>query len=253
MVEKLKRTAYAIVLVCMCLGFAAVVALALTPHLIIGEGRFGAFIHRLESFDFKWWVTGIAFGLWSFLILLLITYQRAKGIGQELRRFQGGLRSLLAHRAIPVIVDIDQKVPIELDQPLDVPIELHTTVNLDSDVELDADVPIRTELPIETKVQTQVLGIGTISIPIRARVPIDVVVPVKGHTRIKVTDLPIDLTHVGVGRLSAIEIPVRARIQARIDLLSNLESAESFLARTDKNLPSTIQHGLARLWHTLFK
>jgi hypothetical protein len=253
MIEKLKRLTYAIALAGMCIGLAAVVALALTPHLVIGEGRFGAFVHRVESFDFKWWLTGIAFGLWLFPLLLLITYQRARRTGQELHSFQGGLRQLLAKQAIPVIVDIDQKVPIELDEPLDVPVELHTKVNVDSDVELEAEVPIRTELPIETKVQTQVLGLGTISIPIRARVPIDVMVPVKGRTRIKVTGMPIDLTHVAVGRLSTIEIPVRARIQARINLLSNFESAEGFLAKSDKNLPATIKRGLVRLWRSLFR
>ncbi len=122
---------------------------------------------------------------------------------------------------------------------------------MDSDVELDADVPIRTELPIETKVETQVLGLGTLSIPIRARVPVDIVVPIKGRTRIKVTGMPIDLTNVAVGRLSAIEIPVRARLQAKIDLLSNFQSAESFLA--DRQLPSTVKRGLSRLWHVLFR
>ena len=95
MLEKLKRITYAIVLAGMCLGFLAVVALALTPQMVIGQGRFGAFVHRVETFDFKWWITGIAFGLWLFPILLLITYQRAKRIGQELHSFQGGLRSLV--------------------------------------------------------------------------------------------------------------------------------------------------------------
>jgi hypothetical protein len=250
MVEKLKRITYVIVLAGIGLGLVAVLALALTPHLVIGEGRLGAFVHRVESFDFKWWLTGIAFGVWLFPILLLITYQRTKRMSQELHSFKGGLRRLLANQAIPVIVDIDQKVPIQLDEPLDVPVELHTKVNVDSEVELDAEVPIRTELPIETKVQTQVLGLGSISIPIRARVPIDVVVPVKGHTRIKVTGMPIDLTHVAVGRLSAIEIPLRARLQARINLLSNFESAESFLA---KNESGTIKRGLVRVWRTLFR
>lgn len=253
MIEKLKRIAYAIVLAGMAIGLVAVMALALTPHVVIGEGRFGAFVRRVETFDFKWWITGCAFGLWLFPIMLLITYQRAKRTGQELHSLLGGLRGLLANQALPVTVDVDQKIPIHLDEPLEVPVELHTKVNVDSEVELDADVPIRTELPIETKVQTQVLGLGSISIPIRARVPIDVVVPVKGRTRIKVTDMPIDLTKVAVGRLSAIEIPVRARLQARIDLLSNFKSAGSFLARTDKNLPGTVMSGLVRLWRTLFK
>jgi hypothetical protein len=250
MIEKLRRITYAIVLAGIALGFAVVVALALTPRMVIGEGRFSAVIHHLESFDFKWWVTGAAFAVWLFPILLFITYQRAKGIGQELHRFQGGLRHLLADRALPVIVDIDQKVPLELAEPLDVAVELHTSVNVDSDVELEVEVPVRTELPIETKVQTSVLGIGTISIPIHARVPIDVVVPVKGRTRLKVTGMPIHLSNVAVGRLSAIEIPLRARIQAKLDLLSNFETAEHFLTKADAN---TGKRGLARFWHTLFK
>ncbi len=69
MLEKLKRIIYAIAIAGMCLGFVAVVVLALTPHLVIGPGRFGAFVHRVEGFDFKWWLTGTAFALWLFPIL----------------------------------------------------------------------------------------------------------------------------------------------------------------------------------------
>jgi hypothetical protein len=253
MLEKLRRISYAIVLVCFSIGFAALVAVALTPHMVIGEGRFAAFIHQVEKFDFKWWITGFAFGLWLFPILLLITYRRAKRAGQDLHDFQGVLRSILANQTLPILVDIDQKIPIRLDEPLDVPVELHTKVDVDSEVDIEADVPVRTELPIETKVQTNVLGIGTVSIPIRARIPIDVVVPFKGRTRIKAIGVAIDLTEIGVARLPAIEIPVRARIHARIDLLSNFNSAGSFLARTDKSLLDQVKSVLARLWHTLFK
>ena len=253
MVQSLKRISYAIVLAFFCLGFAALVAVALTPRIVIGEGRLGAFIHQVEKFDFKWWITGLALGLWLFPILLLITYQSAKRAGQQIRDFQGVLRSILANQTLPIIVDIDQKIPIRLDEPLAVPIELHTEVNLDSEFELEADVPIRTELPIETKVQTNVLGIGAISIPIRARVPIDLVIPFKGRTRVKATGVPIALTEIGVARLPAIELPLRARVQARIDLLSNFNSAESFLNRTDGGLFDTVQRGLARLRHILFK
>jgi hypothetical protein len=207
----------------------------------------------VEQVDFKWWLTGFALGLWLFPILLLSTYLGAKRAGEELHDFQGVLRGILANQTLPIIVDIDQKIPIRLDEPLAVPVELHTEVNMDSEVELEADVPIRTELPIETKVQTNVLGIGAISIPIRARVPIDLVIPFKGRTRVKATGVPIALSEIGVARLPAIELPLRARIQARIDLLSNFNSAESFLNRTDRSLLDTVKRGLARLWHSWFK
>jgi hypothetical protein len=251
MFKTLKRISYVIVLASLCIGFSAVVVSALTPRMVIGEGRFYAFIRRVEVFDFKWWITGLAFVLWLFPILLLVTYKIAKRAGQEMHDFKGVLRRILADQKLPIIVDIDQKIPFQLDQPLDVPVELHAEVDLDSEVSLEADVPVRTELPIETKVQTDVLGLGSISIPIRARIPIDVIVPFKGHTRVKATGVPINLTKVGVARLPAIEIPVRARIQARIDLLSNFSSAESFLAKTDMSLLDKVKGGLARLWHAL--
>ena len=73
--------------------------------------------------------------------------------------------------------------------------------------------------------------------------------PFKGHTRVKASGVPVDLTRFGVVRLPEIEIPVRARIQARIDLLSNFESAESFLTTTDRSLLGEIKRGIARLWH----
>jgi hypothetical protein len=253
MVQNLKRIVYALVLAFFCLGFVALVALALTPHIVIGEGRLGAFIHQVEKFDFKWWITGFALGLWLFPILLLITYQSAKRAGQQLHDFQGVLRSILANQTLPIIVDIDQKIPIRLDEPLAVPVELHTEVNVDSEFALEAEVPIRTELPVDTKVQTNVLGIGTVSIPIHARLPIDLVVPFKGRARVKAAGVPIALSEIGVARLPAIELPLRARIHARIDLLSNLNSAESFLNRTERGLLDQVKRGLARLWHTLFK
>jgi hypothetical protein len=253
MIRNLKRISYAIVLAYVCIGFAALVAVALTPHVVIGEGRFGAFIHQVETIDFKWWVTGSMLGLWLFPILLLITYLRAKRAGEELHDFQGVLRGILANQTLPIIVDIDQKIPIRVDEPLAVPVELHTEVNVDSEVELEAEVPIRTELPIETKVQTNVLGIGAISIPIRARVPIDLVIPFKGRTRVKATGVPIAVSEIGVARLPAIELPLRARIQARIDLLSNFNSAERFLNRTDRGLLDAIKRTSTRLWHAWFK
>src|SRR5512138_3512106 len=94
MIERLKRLSYALVLAAITLGLVAVLALALTAHLVIGAGRLGGFVHRLESFDFKWWLTGLAFVLWLFPILLLITYLRTRRMGQELHRFKGGLRQL---------------------------------------------------------------------------------------------------------------------------------------------------------------
>ena len=253
MMQNLKRVWYAIVLAYVCIGFVALVAVVLTPQIVIGHGRLGALIHQVEKVDFKWWIAGSVLVLWLFPILLLVTYLRAKRAGEELHDFRGVLRSILANQTLPIIVDIDQKIPIRLDEPLAVPVELHTEVNLDSEVELEAEVPIRTELPIETKVQTNVLGIGAISIPIRARVPIDMVIPFKGRTRVKATGVPIALSEIGVARLPAIDLPLRARIQAKIDLLTNFNSAESFLNRTDRGLLDTIKRTLARLWHTWFK
>jgi hypothetical protein len=252
-VQNLKRISHAIVLAYVCIGLAALVAVMLIPDMVIGEGRFDAFVHQVEKVDFKWWITGFALGLWLLPILLLITYLNAKRVGQLLHDFQGVLRSILANRTLPIIVDIDQKIPIRLDEPLAVPIELHTEVDIDCDVELEAEVPIRTELPIETKVQTNVLGIGTISIPIRARLPVDLVIPFKGCTRVKATGVPIAVSEIGIARLPAIELPLRARIQARIDLLSNFNSAESFLNRADTGLLDTVKRIMARLWHALFK
>jgi hypothetical protein len=249
MFKYLKRISYVLVLASLCIGFAAIVASILTPRMVIGERRLSAFIHQVEVFDFKWWITGLAFGLWLIPISLLITYRIAKRAGQELRDFKGILRRILADRALPIVVDIDQKIPIRLEGPLDLPVELHTEISLDCEVALEADVPVRTELPLETTVHADVLGLGTIGIPIRARIPIDVVVPFKGHTRVRASGVPVDLTRFGVVRLPEIEIPVRARIQARIDLLSNFVSAESFLATTDRSLLGEIKRGIARLWH----
>ena len=44
-------------------------------------------------------------------------------------------------------------------------------------------VPIRTVLPLDTDIETSVFGLGTIKIPIRAQLPIDLMLPIVGKIR----------------------------------------------------------------------
>lgn len=225
MVDKLKKVLAIAFLAHVVGGFLIVGALVIAPPLAIGEGKFDEFVGGLESFNFKWWLVAIAALVWLLPIGLAITWQRVKAAGVEIDQLRDKLRTLLEDRFIPVKVDIDTRIPVEFDTELIIPVALKTTVDIDTDMDIEAEIPIRTELRLDTHIQTSVLGLGKISVPIKATLPLDFTVPINGRVRIKASNIPIDLDEEARVMLPPIEIPLKCRIETRIDLLSNLENA----------------------------
>lgn len=235
MVDKLKRALGIVFISHIVAGFVLIVTLALASEVVIGVGHFDDFVNRLETFDFRWWLVGIASVGWLLPILLVITWRRAKEAGIEVDKLRARVRELLEGSAIPIKVDIDTRIPVNFDTALHVPVQISTKVDIDSDMEIEAAIPIRTELPIDTMIETSVLGIGKISVPIKARLPLDVVVPIHGTLRIKASGIPIEIDEEVRIELPTIEIPLKCRIETKIDLLSNLEAAEEAIR---KGLPA---------------
>lgn len=223
MIEKLKKVIVIAFTVHLVGGFLIIAALVLAPPMVIGTGMFEEFVGLLEAFNFKWWLVVLATMIWAPPIGVAIVWQRLKVAGVELEEFRAKVRDLLEDRFIPVQVDIDERIPVTFDQEMLVPVALQTKVDIDSDMEIEATIPIRTEMMLDTVIQTSVLGLGKISIPIKGTVPLDFSVPIAGKLRIKASDIPIDIDETCRVALPSIDIPLQCRLETHIDLLTNLE------------------------------
>jgi transglutaminase-like putative cysteine protease len=80
-----------------------------------------------------------------------------------------------------------------------------------------------------------------------SKVPVDVVVSIRGMTRIKARGVPIDINELAVAVLPAVEIPARIRLEAKIDILGNLLRGEWLITGRDTTWMDRIRNGWARL------
>jgi len=223
------------------------VALVLAPEMTIGGGQLDRVLGYVEEIDFKWWVLGLLFGAWLLPLLVAAALQRAQQAGYRVDELRRMLHAFVEGHSIPVVIDIDQKIPLQLDSALNLPVRLHTHVELDDTVDIQVDVPIQTELPLETDINARIPGLGEVKIPIRAKVPVDVVIPIRGMTRIKAQRVPIDINEIAVAELPAVEIPVRFRLEAKIDILGNLLRAERLITGPDTTWTDRFRKGWPRL------
>lgn len=205
-------------------------ALALASPMVLGRGRFDALAAGVETFDFKWWFTGIAVVIWLLPVVLVIVWRRAAEAGVELARIRELLEAALKDRFIPVTVDVAARIPVTLDGPLRVPVSLKTGIDINEMIDLEADVPVRAEIPIDTEIETNVLRFGTIRIPVKGLVPVDVVVPMKGRVHVKAT-VPVDIHEKATVEIPPLDVPVNARLEARIDLVESLKAAKGLLKK----------------------
>jgi len=223
MVQQLKKVLTIAFLIHVVGGFVIVVGLAIARPVVIGEGRFNEFVGAFETFNFKWWLVALAAGFWLFPIGLAVTWRRAKAAGLEIDQLRHKVRDLLEGRFIPVKVDIDERVPVAFDAELMVPVVMTTQVDIDSEMEIETEVPIRTEVNLDTTIETSVLGLGKLSVPIRGKVPLDFIVPLEGKLRIKASGIPIEIDEKARVALPPIDIPLSCQLETHLDLLTNLE------------------------------
>jgi hypothetical protein len=231
MLDKLKRALRVLFFVHLVVGFVLIVWLALVPDMVIGTGEFDEMARSLETFDFKWWVVALVAGYWAVPIALVVVWRRARSAGLEADRVRQIVHDMLAGTALPVMVDIDHLIPLEMDEPVNLPIHLDTRIDIDDTVEVDAQVPIHAELPIDADIVTKVLGIGNVKIPLRTKLPIQMMVPIKGQMRLKAIGLPVKVDAVAQVEVRGIQVPLKGRFETKIDLVSNLATAEKAIAK----------------------
>jgi hypothetical protein len=213
-------------------GLGIIVLILLSSGWTIGEGRFSEWVRDFETFDWRWVALVPAFLLWATPIAVVLAWNKARDAGLKADQLREVVGRLLEGKQLPIRVEIDEKIAVRLDEALKVPVELDASVPIDQAVDVEAQLPVRFELPIDSEVETRVFGIGAIKIPIRARVPIDIVLPVKGTIRVRAAAMPVQLRTEAVVRLPPFVLPISARIETRVDLLENLKVAESRLRKT---------------------
>lgn len=207
------------------LGAVLVGLLAFASPLVIGRGRFEAFAASVETFDFKWWFTGLALAVWLLPIVLVVLWRRGSETGLELARIRPLAEAVLKDRFIPVSVEVNARIPVVLEEPVRMPVSVQTSVDIDEMVELEADVPVKAEIPFETEIETTLLRFGHVRFPVRGVVPVDVVLPMKATVHVKAR-VPVKLREEAIVEVPPLEVPVRSTVETRIDLLQNLRGAK---------------------------
>ena len=213
------------------LGLIAIVGLLVSPPLVIGPNRLREAVEHLEEFDWRWLVIGPVVFVWGMPLVAVVAWIQARRAGLEVQRVRDLVTTLLQNRQIPIAVDVDAKVPVLIAEPLRIPVEINTRISVDETIDIETAVPIRTTLPLDTHVETSVFGIGTVKIPIRAQIPIDLVLPIVGKIRVRSSGIPVHVKDEAVVRLPQFEVPIRSRIETRIDLLDTLRAAEERLRK----------------------
>jgi hypothetical protein len=207
------------------LGPVIVLAIVFSSPWVIGEGRIEESLRRLEDVDWRWWVVGAIVLAWGVPIVAVAGWLQARKAGLETDRLRQRIEHLLGDRQLPIVVDVDQRIPVKVEHPLTIPIEIATKLSLDEQIDVETSVPLRVDLPLDTTVETSVFGIGAIKVPIRARIPVDLVVPIKGKIRIKTDSLPVHIRDACTATLPPFEVPIQARLETKLGLLDNLRSA----------------------------
>lgn len=207
------------------LGLAIIVGILLAPPFVIGADRF----NEVLTFDFRWVLLVPSVLVWGLPLLAVLAWLQARRAGLEVQKVRELVSSRLQNRQIPVTVDVDVRIPVTIVEPMRVPVELNTRIPVDEQIDIETSVPIRTILPLDTDIETSVFGLGKIRVPIRAQLPIDLVLPIVGKIRVKSAGLPVHLKEEVVVHLPAFEVPLKTRLETRIDILDTLRAGEKLL------------------------
>lgn len=218
-------------LVHIVVGPVIIAALLISSPWVIGEGRVQQALQRLEDLDWRWSVMGLVAIVWGLPIIAVAAWLQARKTGLETEKIRSRIEGLLLNRHLPISVDVDARVPVQVEQALRIPIELDTKLAIDESIEIETLVPIHVMLPLDTDIETSVFGIGALKIPIRATIPLNLVLPIKGKIRIKSDALPVRLKDECTVHLPPFEVPIRSRFETRLDLLDNLRTAEKELRK----------------------
>lgn len=222
--RKLLRIAFAVHVV---LGLAAIIGVLASPPMVIGIDR----LNEVVAFDFRWVVLVPVALIWAIPIAGVLISLQVRRAGVEVQRVRELVSNLLQNRQIPIAVDVDTRVPVRIEAAMRIPVELNTRIPVDETIDIETQVPIRTTLPLDTVIETSVFGLGTLKVPIRAQLPIDLVLPIVGKIRVRSAGLPLHLKEEVLVQLPPFEVPIKSRLETRIDLLDTLRAAEERLRK----------------------
>jgi hypothetical protein len=121
-----------------------------------------------------------------------------------------------------VIVDLDKRIPVKIDQRLSVGVKLDTKVDVDDRIALEGSIPVSAELPIDTEISTTVFGLGSIKIPIRARIPLNITIPLKTTMHVRATGIPIHLDEKTEIELPVLEVPIKHGITSQSGIFATV-------------------------------
>ena len=195
--------------------------------LIIGSGKFDNIVGLVETIDYKWWLLGLSLIYFIFAIAVFITFTAISISNFHLEELRESVYKALRGKDIPVRVDLDDNVQVEIAEPLKAEFSVSTHLNFKEKVHVKADIPLKLELPIDTIVEASVMGLGKIKIPIKTMIPIDLHFPFEGKVSVDVENYKLELSEEATVKLPAITVPIKAQLDANLNLESNLQRIEN--------------------------
>lgn len=216
------------------IGLVVIVGVLVSSPWVIGAGRFEEVVRQLEDQDWRWLVLVPAALVWGLPIVAVLSANQARRAGLEAVKLRDVVRQLLKDRQLPIAVDVNAKVPVRVEEPMRIPVEIDTRMSVDETIEIETLVPVRTDLPLDTEIETSVFGVGKLKIPVKARIPIDFDLPIRGRIRVRSEALPVRIKDEVVAHLPEFVVPIRSRLETRVDLLESLRAAEGELFKGRK-------------------
>jgi|GEM_PF-6413981 len=192
------------------------------PELALGQGKFLHWVEEFETFDFFWPAMIVIFFSIIFLITLLVGVLILEKFQDQIKQALKNFYSELAEKTIPVSVSINETIPVNMPS-ISAPFRVETLLSFDQAVQVKATIPIDLELPIDTIVETSVLGIGSLKIPIRTKMPVHLDFPFEGPVHMKVKDFPMKLEEMAQVDLPPMAVPVHCQVNAHLHMGANLE------------------------------
>lgn len=173
-------------------------------------------------------VTGIAslLSVTAAIVYVLIArgIQRSDHINQQVEAMRSVFKTIVADRVIPMKVNIDDSIPISFPEKISIPLNFTLKLSLKEQFQIKTSVPLSTTLPLDTVIETSVLGIGKIKIPIRGNIPINIVIPIKESIQVQSEAMNVQVQDTVSIDMPTIQVPIKSSIKTQIPIsLSTLD------------------------------
>jgi hypothetical protein len=187
----------------------------------VGTGRLTGLLHDLEVYDFKLW---LIIGTFLYLLLLagmLVLVFLINISNRKLEDIKLAVVNLLQGKFIPVTVDIDETIPVAMGTQVEAPFEISTKISFNEEVFVKTTIPVDMNIPLDTVVETSVMGLGKIKIPIKASMPMKFNFDFSGPVKMNVQQFDFHLKEKARVEMPPLQVPIKCSIKARLNLESN--------------------------------